>query len=104
MLGRSSGRDRVRWSAIAGRLDPEQGVAVELTEQWSGVRALEMRVAGEWVPTGERAAFGVDDPAIGEVVAEAPEATAVDVDTAVRFARALFDEGTWSSRTSEHAR
>lgn len=77
---------------------------MELTEQWSGVRALEMRVAGGWVPAGERATFGVDDPAIGQVVAEAPEATADDVDRAVRFARAIFDEGTWSSRTSEQAR
>ena len=77
---------------------------MEFTEQWSGVRALEMRVAGEWVPAGERATFGIDDPATGQVVAEAPEATAADVDTAVRFAREVFDERTWSSNTSEHAR
>ena len=56
------------------------------TEQWSGVRALEMRVAGAWVPAGERATFGIDDPATGQVVAEAPEATAADVDRAVLFA------------------
>lgn len=63
-----------------------------------------MRVAGEWVPAGERATFEVHDPATNRVVAEAPEATAVDVDRAVRFARAAFDAGTWSSRTSEHER
>jgi acyl-CoA reductase-like NAD-dependent aldehyde dehydrogenase len=63
-----------------------------------------MRVAGEWVPAGERATFPIDDPATSQVVAEAPEATATDVDRAVRFARAVFDEGTWSSKTSEHAR
>ena len=80
----------------------QQGAAVQSTEQWSGVRALEMRVAGEWVPAGERGTFAVDDPATSQVVAEAPEATATDVDRAVRFARAVFDEGTWSSKTSEH--
>ena len=82
----------------------QQGVAVQSNEQWSGVRALEMRVAGEWIPAGERATFAVADPATSQVVAEAPEATATDVDRAVRFARAVFDEGTWSSKTSEHER
>ena len=77
---------------------------MQFTEQWSGVRALEMRVAGAWVPAGERATFAIDDPATGQVVAEAPEATAADVDRAVQFARAVFDEGSWSSNTSEHAR
>lgn len=59
--------------------------------------AVELRADG-------RATSGVDDPATGLLVAEAPEATSDDVDRAVRFAREVFDRGTWSSRTSEHER
>lgn len=67
---------------------------------WDGVRHLKMHLDGRAVGTADRETFDVVDPATGQTIAVAPEATDADVDQAVRRARSTFDDGAWSSRTS----
>ncbi|MFI6236469.1 aldehyde dehydrogenase family protein [Micromonospora sp. NPDC050784] len=61
-------------------------------------------VAGHWIGgetvTGSAGTLPVVNPATGEVVAETPAGTAVDVDRAVAAARAAF--AAWSATTPQH--
>src|SRR5438105_9351658 len=52
-------------------------------------------IEGEVVPSADGATMPVIDPATGEQVASAASGSAVDVDRAVRSARAAFDDGRW---------
>jgi phenylacetaldehyde dehydrogenase len=54
-----------------------------------------MLIDGRFVAAASARTFPVYNPATGEVIAQVPEAEAVDVDRAVRAARQAFDEGPW---------
>ena len=60
-----------------------------------------MYVNGEFVPAKSDKWFPVYDPATEEVIAEAPDAAAEDVDAAVRAAREAFDSGPWAKSTAQ---
>lgn len=63
------------------------------------LRHLQMLINGEWVDASDGATFPSSDPATGEVWAQVPEATADDVDAAVRAAHAAMYDGPWSTMT-----
>jgi acyl-CoA reductase-like NAD-dependent aldehyde dehydrogenase len=64
-----------------------------------------MLIGGEWVPAHSGETLDVLDPARATVIARVPAADAVDVDRAVRTARATFESGAWSQRpASERAK
>jgi betaine-aldehyde dehydrogenase len=56
-------------------------------------------IYGAWVESSSGKSFAVVDPATEEVMAQVSEATAADVDLAVRAARRAFDEGPWAAST-----
>lgn len=53
-------------------------------------------IGGDWMPADSGKTFDVFDPATGQVIAQAAEADASDVDKAVAAARAAFEQGPWS--------
>jgi 1-pyrroline dehydrogenase len=57
-----------------------------------------MFVGGEWVPAASGETQPVISPASGETIAEVPKASAEDVNRAIAYAKATFDE-TWSDST-----
>jgi len=58
-----------------------------------------MLINGAWVGASDGARFDSVNPATGEIWASIPEATAADVDAAVRAAQAALD-GPWGAMTS----
>lgn len=60
-----------------------------------------MYVNGEYVESASGAWFPVYDPSTEEIMAEAPEASAADVDRAAKAARAAFDSGAWPQTTAQ---
>ncbi|MBI4052291.1 MAG: aldehyde dehydrogenase family protein [Elusimicrobia bacterium] len=54
-----------------------------------------MWIGGKWVDSVEGKSFQTYNPATGEVLAEVSQATAADVDLAVKAAREAFDKGPW---------
>jgi acyl-CoA reductase-like NAD-dependent aldehyde dehydrogenase len=58
-----------------------------------------MLIGGQWVAASDGATFETFNPATGKVWATAPEATAKDVDRAVRAAHEAFTTGPWSTLT-----
>jgi 1-pyrroline dehydrogenase len=64
----------------------------------SDVKSYKMFIGGEWVDASDGNTRRIESPATGDVIAEVPEATAEDVDKAVRAAKTAFDE-TWSDAT-----
>ncbi|MBT9332230.1 aldehyde dehydrogenase family protein [Paracidobacterium acidisoli] len=58
-----------------------------------------MFIDGRFVKAASDKTFPVYNPATGEVMAQVPEAEAVDVDRAVRAARRAFDDGPWPKMT-----
>ena len=59
-----------------------------------------MLIDGEWVAASDGGTFDSANPANGAVWARAPEATASDVDRAVRAAHRAMTEGPWSRMTA----
>ena len=64
----------------------------------TAVKTFRMFVGGEWVESSTGETLTVTSPASGEVLGEVPNASADDVDRAVRGAQAAFDGG-WSDAT-----
>ena len=60
----------------------------------------QMYIDGEWVDAEDGKTFESLNPATGEVWAEVPEATAGDVDRAVKAAHHAFSEGPWANTTA----
>ena len=56
----------------------------------------QMFIDGEWVDASDGRCFASMNPATGEDWAEIPEATAADVDRAVKAAHRAFTEGEWA--------
>ena len=59
----------------------------------------QMLIDGEWVDAGDGKTFDSLNPATGEAWATIPEATAEDVDRAVKAAYRAFSEGAWATAT-----
>src|SRR6478752_4107554 len=64
----------------------------------TAVKQYRMFVGGEWVPAASGETQPIISPATSEVIAEVPKASAEDVNRAIRYAKAMFDE-TWSDST-----
>src|ERR687891_837656 len=62
------------------------------------VKSYKMLIGGEWVDASDGNTRKIESPATGDVFAEVPEATAEDVDKAVRAAKTAYDD-TWSDAT-----
>ena len=62
------------------------------------VKSYKMFIGGEWVDASDGNTRKIESPATGDVIAEVPEATAEDVDKAVRAAKTTYDD-TWSDAT-----
>lgn len=58
-----------------------------------------MLIDGEWVDASDGACFDSVNPSTGETWCQIPEATADDVDRAVRAAHRAFTEGPWATMT-----
>jgi len=65
------------------------------------VKRYPMYVNGKFVPAKSGKWFPVYDPATEEIIAEAPDAGAEDVDAAVAAAREAFEKGAWSRTTAQ---
>jgi len=63
----------------------------------TGLKSYRMLVNAEWIDASDGKKFPSINPATSEAWAEVPEATAVDVDQAVRAAHHAFTEGPWAS-------
>ena len=57
-------------------------------------------IGGQWVEAKSGKTFDVFDPATDQVVAQAAEGDAADVELAVAAARKAFDSGPWSTMTA----
>ncbi len=60
---------------------------------------FQMFIDGQWVEAEDGKIFKSINPSTGEAWAEIPEATAGDVDRAVKSAHRAFSEGPWASAT-----
>ncbi len=63
----------------------------------SDVRAYQMLIDGAWVDASDGRTFDSVNPTTGEIWARVPEATAEDVDAAVRAADRAFNDGPWAA-------
>lgn len=65
----------------------------------TGIETYEMLIDGAWVGASDGGMFDSINPSTGAVWSRVPEATAEDVDRAVRAAHRAFSEGPWSKMT-----
>ena len=63
------------------------------------IESYQMFIGGAWVDASDGGTFDSANPTNGEVWSRVPEATAEDVDRAVRAAHAAFNDGAWASMT-----
>lgn len=63
------------------------------------IRTYKMLVGGAWIGASDGKTFDSINPATGEVWSRVPEATAEDVDAAVRAADTAFNDGPWPRMT-----
>ena len=63
------------------------------------IRTYKMLIDGAWVEAADGAVFDSVNPTTGQVWSKIPEATAEDVDRAVRAAHDAFLTGPWSKMT-----
>ena len=65
------------------------------------MKTYQLYINGEYVTATSTATIDVIDPATTEVIATTPDASAADVDAAVRAARTAFDSGPWKDTTAQ---
>lgn len=65
------------------------------------MKRYQLYINGEWVEGSRGEYFPVYDPSTEDVIAEATDADAKDVDRAVKAARAAFDSGPWPQTTAQ---
>ena len=70
----------------------------------TAVKQYQMFVGGEWVPSASGETQPVISPSSGEVIAEVPAASADDVNRAIGYAKAAFEEVWFDSTPSERQR
>jgi len=63
------------------------------------IKSYQMLIDGAWVDASDGGTFDSTNPTNGEVWSRVPEATAQDVDRAVRAAHTAFTSGPWASMT-----
>ena len=63
------------------------------------LQRYQMLIDGEWVDASDGRTFDSINPASGAVWSKVPEATASDVDRAVRAAHRAFTSGPWTAMT-----
>lgn len=63
------------------------------------IKSYKMLIGGEWVAASDGGTFTTANPATGKIWADAPEATAGDVDRAVRAAHEAGTTGPWAAMT-----
>ncbi len=63
-------------------------------------RPQKLLINGNWVEAASGKTFSTYNPATGEVLAQVAEGEKVDIDRAVKAARAAFDQGPWRRITS----
>jgi aldehyde dehydrogenase (NAD+) len=71
-------------------------ITVQAHREAVGLKDGLLHIDGTWRASGDGANWTHRHPASGEVVGQFAVATAQDVDEAVRVARRVFDDGTWS--------
>lgn len=71
----------------------------EDASKWMGV-PKQLLINGAWCDAEGGVTFPVENPATGEVIAQAAEGGAKEIDRAVRAARAAFEKGPWRTMTS----
>jgi aldehyde dehydrogenase (NAD+) len=59
--------------------------------------APQLLIDGKLVPASDGATYPILNPATGQEIGHAPDATAADLDTAIAAARRAFDETDWST-------
>src|SRR6056297_2891399 len=64
------------------------------------MKTYKMLINGEWVPSSDGGTFPSMNPATGEAWAEIPEASAEDVNRAVRVAQAACYDGPWAKMSA----
>src|SRR5438876_1190341 len=67
----------------------------------AGARSYQNFVNGKWEGATSGKTFPVYDPSTEEIIAQVAAADAVDVDRAVKAARAAFDSGPWPQTTAQ---
>jgi len=67
----------------------------------AAVKTYPLFINGEFVAPEAPATLDVLNPATAEVIARVPDASAADVDRAVKAARTAFDEGPWKDATAQ---
>src|SRR5450432_3879580 len=67
----------------------------------TSVRTYRNYIDGQWVASSSGKTFPVYDPSTEEVIAQVAAADSVDIDSAVKAARAAFDEGPWATTTAQ---
>jgi betaine-aldehyde dehydrogenase len=65
------------------------------------VKTYQMFINGEWVASQSAKTFPVYDPSTEEVIAQVPDATSADVNSAVAAAKAAFEDGPWATTTGQ---
>ena len=65
------------------------------------VRKYKNYINGKWLESSSGETFPVYDPSTEEVIAQVSAASAADVDSAVKAARAAFDSGPWAQTTAQ---
>ena len=65
------------------------------------METYQLYINGEYAPATSKATIDVIDPSTTEVIATTPDASAADVDAAVRAARAAFEDGPWKDATAQ---
>ena len=63
-------------------------------------KSYKMLIDGAWVDASDGGRFDTRNPATGKVWATVPEATAEDIDRAVRAAHAAFLDGPWAKMSA----
>ena len=57
-------------------------------------------INGKWIDSKSGKHFDVENPATGEVVAQAAEGDKADIDEAVKAARKAFESGPWKDMSA----
>jgi betaine-aldehyde dehydrogenase len=65
------------------------------------VKKYKNYINGKWLESSTGETFPVYDPSTEEVIAQVSAASAADVDSAVKAARAAFDSGPWAQTTAQ---
>ena len=67
----------------------------------AGVRSYQNYINGEWLSSASGETFPVYDPSTEDLIAHVASAGAVDVDRAVKAARAAFESGPWPAMSAQ---